>query len=88
MTPELEFCNIDTNCGESMIIVPNGNDDGSLELTADVAKAITGLLIRTRSVNSDLVETGLTGEIVTPRARREKYNTGMCKEVGDRISAT
>ncbi|KAJ0536629.1 hypothetical protein HanRHA438_Chr09g0423891 [Helianthus annuus] len=77
MTSELEFCNMETNSGESMIIVPNGNDDGSLELTADVAKAITGLLIRIRSVSSDLVETGLTGEIVIPRARREKYNTGM-----------
>ncbi|MFS7932171.1 hypothetical protein Hanom_Chr04g00364731 [Helianthus anomalus] len=55
---------------------------------ADVAKEIAGLLIRTRSFNSDLVEIGLTGEIVTPRTRREKYNTRMCKEVGDRISAT
>lgn len=55
-----------------MIIVPNGNEDGSLEATEDVVKAITGLLSRTRSVSSDSVESGLTGETVTPMDRREK----------------
>lgn len=55
-----------------MMIVPRGNEDGSLEATDDVAKAITGLLSPTRSVSSDLVESGLTGETVTPMDRREK----------------
>lgn len=55
-----------------MMIVPKGNDDGSLEATEEVAKAMTGLLRRTRSANSDSVEIGLTGETVTPRDRREK----------------
>ncbi|KAI3746411.1 hypothetical protein L6452_08844 [Arctium lappa] len=46
-----------------MMIVPNGNDnDGSLEATEDVAKAMTGLLRRTRSDNFDSVEIGLTRE--------------------------
>lgn len=63
---------MERNSGESMIIVPNGNEDGSLEATEDVVKAITGLLSRTRSVSSDSVESGLTGETVTPMDRREK----------------
>lgn len=43
-----------------MMIVSNGIDDGSLEATEDVAKAITGFLIEA------------TGEIVTSIDRRAK----------------
>ena len=70
------------------MIKPNGNDDVRFLTFADVANAMTGLVNFIKSVNSVLVESGLTGETVTPMDKRAKYKTGMWSEVGEIIKAT
>lgn len=67
---------------------PNGNEDVRFLEFADVANAMTGLVNLIKSVNSVLVESGLTGETVTPIDKRAKYKTGMWSEVGEIINAT
>lgn len=70
-----------------MRIVPRGRG-GMCFAEEEGAKAITGLLSWIMCVNSEGVDKGLAGEIMTLRERREKYNIGTWKEGGEIMRAT